>query len=121
MLVVFLYGGLIWGVFPIAPRMSWESHLWGGLAGLAMAIVYRKVPPAFLPDRTSEALDDHEDGDAAAGHDAAPAGPRIRIVYEADPGDEVDDEELRWKRELGRRTELDDRRTDSTWPVEGPY
>ena len=27
----------------------------------------------------------------------------------------------RWKRELGRRTELDDRRTDSTWPIEGPY
>lgn len=121
MLVVFLYGGLIWGVFPIAPRMSWESHLWGGLAGLAMAIVYRKVPPAFLPDRTAESLEEPEDADAAEGHDAAPAGPRIRIVYQADPGDEVDDEEMRWKRELGRRTELDDRRTDSTWPIEGPY
>ncbi len=122
LLVVFLYGGLIWGVFPIAPRMSWESHLWGGLAGLAMAIVYRKVPPAFLPDRTAESLDepDGEDGPLTApAH--TPVGPRIRIVYEADPGDEVDDEELRWKRELGRRTELDDRSTDSTWPIEGPY
>lgn len=119
LLVAFLYGGLIWGVLPIVPGMSWESHLWGGLAGLAMAVVYRKVPPAFLPDRTAEALDEPDGGEAAEAHEGAAEGPRIRIVYQADPGDEVDDEELRWKRELARRTELDDRHTDSTWPTDG--
>ena len=29
----FLYGGLLWGVLPTAPGVSWESHLFGALAG----------------------------------------------------------------------------------------
>ena len=40
--VVFLYGGLIWGMFPINPEVSWEGHLWGAISGVIMAIVYRK-------------------------------------------------------------------------------
>lgn len=32
-LVVGLYGGLIWGVFPTHPWISWEGHLFGALAG----------------------------------------------------------------------------------------
>ena len=28
--VVFLYGGMIWGMMPIDPKISWEGHLWGG-------------------------------------------------------------------------------------------
>jgi len=40
--VVFLYGGLIWGVFPIDPKISWEGHLWGAVSGAALAIYYRK-------------------------------------------------------------------------------
>lgn len=45
MLVVFLYGGLIWGVFPIFPRISWEYHLFGSLCGFIASIIYRKVGP----------------------------------------------------------------------------
>ena len=40
--VVFLYGGMIWGVFPIFPGISWESHLWGGMAGVILAFFYRR-------------------------------------------------------------------------------
>jgi membrane associated rhomboid family serine protease len=46
MLMVFLYGGLFWGIFPdFFPHrnISWESHLMGGLAGLVIAIFYRKA------------------------------------------------------------------------------
>ncbi len=45
MLVVFLYGGLIWGIFPIFPRISWEYHLFGGLCGLVTAIYFRNQGP----------------------------------------------------------------------------
>lgn len=40
--VVFLYGGLIWGIFPIDPKISWEGHLWGAISGIVLAIYYRK-------------------------------------------------------------------------------
>ncbi|MEP1385148.1 MAG: rhomboid family intramembrane serine protease [Paraglaciecola sp.] len=36
-LVAFFYGGLIWGVLPSSPYVSWESHLFGFLTGLAAA------------------------------------------------------------------------------------
>jgi membrane associated rhomboid family serine protease len=40
-IVVFLYGGMIWGIFPFKPEISWESHLWGGIAGVMLAYWYR--------------------------------------------------------------------------------
>ncbi len=45
MLIIFLYGGFFWGIFPdFFPHrnISWESHLMGGLSGLILAIFYRK-------------------------------------------------------------------------------
>ena len=43
-LVAFLYGSLVWGVFPeIFPEknISWESHLMGLLSGLVLALFYK--------------------------------------------------------------------------------
>ena len=45
MLVVFLYGSLVWGVLPIDHKISYEGHLFGLVAGLIVAIVYRKQGP----------------------------------------------------------------------------
>lgn len=41
LLVVFLYGGLIWGIFPIDLRISWESHLSGFILGIILAFLYK--------------------------------------------------------------------------------
>ncbi len=41
--IVFLYGSLIWGVFPFDWKISWESHLLGGISGTMLAFYYRKV------------------------------------------------------------------------------
>ena len=45
MLIIFLYGGMIWGIFPLKDQVSWESHLMGGIAGLVLAFFYKGVGP----------------------------------------------------------------------------
>ncbi|ARV12612.1 rhomboid family intramembrane serine protease [Gilvibacter sp. SZ-19] len=37
LIVVFLYGGLLWYVFPIDPKISWEGHLSGFFVGFVFA------------------------------------------------------------------------------------
>lgn len=39
LLVFFLYGGMIWGVFPSSPHISWLGHLFGFLGGIISAKV----------------------------------------------------------------------------------
>ena len=43
MLVVFIYGSLIWGIFPIDIRVSWEYHLLGSIAGVFCAFYFKKI------------------------------------------------------------------------------
>ncbi len=45
LLVVFLYGGLVWGIFPYKPNISWESHISGAISGLILALYYRHIGP----------------------------------------------------------------------------
>lgn len=45
LLVVFLYGGIVWGIFPLFTGVSWEAHLFGSIAGLLCAIFFRKQGP----------------------------------------------------------------------------
>lgn len=49
LIVVFLYGSMVWGVLPLKVEVSWESHLFGAIAGSLMAWFYRNVPPAHVP------------------------------------------------------------------------
>jgi membrane associated rhomboid family serine protease len=37
-IVIMLYGGVIYGVLPTDPRVSWESHFAGALVGIYTAI-----------------------------------------------------------------------------------
>lgn len=55
LLVAFVYGGLVWGVFPVFPGVSWESHFFGALTGAIAAYVYRHV------DKEPEDLQEEED------------------------------------------------------------
>ncbi len=45
LLVVFLYGGMIWGLFPLDETISFESHIYGSVSGVMLAIYYRKFGP----------------------------------------------------------------------------
>lgn len=59
--VIFLYGGMVWGMFPINPDISWESHLWGAVSGIILAFYYRKYSIKRNP---FEWENDDEDDDA---------------------------------------------------------
>ncbi len=43
--VVFIYGGMLWYIFPIKDGISWEGHLSGFLAGLFLAFVLKSDLP----------------------------------------------------------------------------
>jgi membrane associated rhomboid family serine protease len=45
LIVALIYGGLFWGIFPVKPEISWESHLWGGVMGFGIALMFRKSAP----------------------------------------------------------------------------
>lgn len=42
LIVVFQYGSMIWGIFPLKEEISWESHFMGFISGIFLAIVFNK-------------------------------------------------------------------------------
>jgi|AntAceMinimDraft_14_1070370.scaffolds.fasta_scaffold14099_3 membrane associated rhomboid family serine protease len=50
LIVVFLYGSMIWGIFPMNNNVSWEGHLSGFAAGIGLAFMYR---PSKIIDKYS--------------------------------------------------------------------
>ncbi|MBP8916916.1 MAG: rhomboid family intramembrane serine protease [Chitinophagales bacterium] len=56
LLIVFIYGGIVWGILPIDLKTSWEGHLMGAICGFSTAFYFRKTDlPAEI------ILDDDED------------------------------------------------------------
>ncbi|MEX1192804.1 MAG: rhomboid family intramembrane serine protease [Brumimicrobium sp.] len=43
--VAFVYGSMIWGIFPMEPGISWEGHLLGLMVGVIVAFAFRKKGP----------------------------------------------------------------------------
>lgn len=60
MIVFFLYGGMIWGIFPQRPAVSFESHFFGALVGVIMAVLLRNQDPA-LPEKQYAWEDEDDD------------------------------------------------------------
>lgn len=59
-IVIFLYGSLVWGLYPkyaIDHNISWEGHLSGFIMGIALALYYRKDGP----QREEHHWDDEDD------------------------------------------------------------
>ncbi|MDR0941611.1 MAG: rhomboid family intramembrane serine protease [Bacteroidales bacterium] len=73
LIVVFLYGSIVWAMFPIAEvvdaTISWEGHLSGAISGLCCALLFRKQGPQkpIVPDDEEE--DDWNNGEEEDAHE----------------------------------------------------
>jgi len=56
LIVVFLYGSMIWGMLPQNTNISWEGHLYGALSGLSLAWYYQKNPVDFTPEQDGSSV-----------------------------------------------------------------
>ena len=60
-LVVFLlYGGMIWGILPNEPGISYESHFFSAMIGIILAILLRNYDPN-IPEKEHNWEEDDED------------------------------------------------------------
>lgn len=62
LIVVFIYGSLLWYIFPVKDGISWEGHLGGFLTGLVLALFLKaKVPSVKKYAWESEDYNEEED------------------------------------------------------------
>jgi len=59
LITIFMYGGTIWGIFPQALHISWESHLFGFFTGIILAY-YFKDKELSIKDKNNILDDDPE-------------------------------------------------------------
>ena len=62
MVVFLLYGGMIWSIFSKEPGISYESHFFGAMFGIILAILLRNRDPN-LPDKRYNWEEDEDDTD----------------------------------------------------------
>ena len=61
MVVFLLYGGMIWGIFPNEPGISYESHFFGAMIGIILAILLRNYDPNIAEKEYNWEEDDEDD------------------------------------------------------------
>jgi len=67
LLIVFLYGSMVWGLFPgVYKNVSWESHMLGFFSGVVLAMWYRNDGPQ---KPVYEWLEEDEDENGGTGEE----------------------------------------------------
>ena len=64
--VFVLYGGMVWGILPGNPGISFESHFFGALTGIALAFLFKNHDPA-PPEKEYRWEDKPDDAEAEDG------------------------------------------------------
>lgn len=85
-LIIFLYGSMVWGIFPFDPHVSWEAHLYGAITGLILAFALRKEGPQpveYWAEDESEEIGHQEEVQEKEGEgEREEKGRIIHINYE---------------------------------------
>jgi len=95
LLTIFLYGSMVWGVFPIFFHISWESHLMGALAGGLLAWYYRKEgpqKPIYFQEEEVEELE-KQNSDIHSESTITLTNPGTFIVYRYIPSNQINEED----------------------------
>lgn len=61
LMVVFLYGSMVWYVLPVDDKISWEGHLSGAIAGFVLSLFFKKE--VLQPIRYRWEQEDYEEDD----------------------------------------------------------
>lgn len=63
LVVVFMYGSMVWGVLPIQPGVSFEGHLFGAIAGIVLARYFRadNVKYYYKPKKKTISVEELEE------------------------------------------------------------
>ena len=61
MIVFFVYGGMIWSIFPQEPGISYESHFFGAMIGVLAAFLFRDHDPSLPAKEYQWENEDPED------------------------------------------------------------
>lgn len=83
LLVVFLYGGIVWGLFPLFKGMSFESHVAGAVSGTIIAFIYRKQGPQrkVYDWELEEENEEDEKSESSPDGSENENAPQIRYIY----------------------------------------
>jgi len=116
LLVTFLYGGLVWNMFPhfAAPTTSWEGHLSGAVAGFICAFAFMK----YGPQKPEPFADEEEENEENINEDTENANEEDN--YNTENNDEmanhiIHDKDINIKIE-GRNNDRDKSETGSEIP-----
>jgi len=62
-IVTFLYGSMVWQIFPwkLTETVSWEGHLFGAIIGVVLALIYRHQGPQKPIKKWDDEILDEED------------------------------------------------------------
>lgn len=103
LIVVFIYGSLLWYIFPIKDDISWEGHLGGFVTGLLLAIFMKAKTPSHKKfawehedyDEEADEFLKHFDADGnfieTRPEDIDQDDKGIRITYHYRPKDKRED------------------------------
>jgi len=91
LVIVFIYGSLLWYIFPIKEGISWEGHLGGFVTGIVLAFFMKsKTPKTKKFDWEREDYDESEDvflkhfdadGNFIEAEKKQPQNEEIKVTY----------------------------------------